>query len=239
LDLGPLKDLIRLIRTTFRGCGVRSAYRYLARDYTRYSRSQVRQAYVEMGILRKVPARRVRTTDSRSTERRFPDLVKGLKLEGPNHVWVGDVTEFPVGGRSVYLVLLMDAFSRKILGWALSTRNDTALALRALETALATGRPLIHHTDQGTPYGSKRYVERLEAMGIRSSMAQRGKPEDNGKAERLNRTLKEEEIRLGEYRGLAEASQAIEEYVLKYNERRIHQALGYRTPSRVHRGDTP
>jgi putative transposase len=234
MDLLPLKNLIRVIRTTFRGCGVRSAYRYLVRDYTRYSLREVRQAYVEMGILGKVHPRRPRTTDSRKTERRFPDLVKGLTLTGPNHVWVGDVTEFRIGSRSVYLVLLMDAFSRMILGWALSSRNDTELAMQALEMALATGKPHIHHTDQGTPYGSKLYVAKLEDYGITSSMAEQGRPKDNAKAERLNRTLKYEDIRLSEYRNLAEASQGIQAFVLKYNTRRMHQSLKNQTPNQIH-----
>jgi putative transposase len=238
VDLEPLKALIRVVRVTFPGCGVRKMYAYLVRDYTRYTRQQVRRAYVEMGLLGKVRPRRIRTTDSSRTEQRFPNLLKGLVLTGPNHAWVGDVTFLRVGMRFAYLALIMDAFSRAILGWALSTRNDTALARRALEMALETGRPKLHHTDQGGPYGSDAYVARLQSLKVQISMSSAGKPEENGKAERLNRTLKEEEIYLNEYRNLGEATSAIDLFVRKYNQQRLHQALGYKTPSQIHGGET-
>lgn len=236
-DLGPLKELILTLRVSFPGCGVRKMYFYLVRDFTRYSRSQVRKAYQELGILGKARPRKVRTTDSSKTEHRFPNLLQDLVLSGPNHVWAGDVTYVRVGARFAYLALLMDAFSRFVLGWELSFRNDTALILSALKMALKAGRPQIHHSDQGGPYGSQAYVARLKGLKVRISMAGAGKPEENGKAERLNRTFKEEEIYRNEYSSLEEARRAIGAFVSCYNERRLHQALGYKTPSQVHYGE--
>jgi transposase InsO family protein len=216
-------------------------HRYLVRRYTSYTRSQVQRAYHELGILGKARVRKVRTTNSASTERRFVNRIKDLAIVRPNQVWVGDVTYIRVGTAGAFLALLMDAFSRMILGWSLSLSNDTSLAKEALEMALKTGSPEIHHTDQGSPYGSAAYTKRLHSLGIRSSMSQPGKPEDNGRAERLNRTIKEEEVYRNEYRTVAEAKHAIELFISKYNHHRLHQALNYRTPSEVHRpkGDTP
>lgn len=235
VDLEPLKELVRTLLVSFPRTGVRKMWHYLVRYYTRYSRKQLRQAYLELGLLRKTHPRKPRTTDSRFTENRFPDRVKGLSPERVHQVWVGDVTCFRIGSRFVHLALLMDAYSRMILGWALDSSNDGRLARRALEMALEYGNPEIHHTDQGAPYGSTRYLEILRKAGALSSMSEAGKPEDNGKAERLNRTIKEEEIQISEYRNLAEAELAIQEYVQRYNNLRIHQALRYKTPKEVYK----
>lgn len=231
-DLGPLKEAILALRVTFPGCGVRKMYHYVVRDFTRHSRSQVRRVYLELGILGKPFPRIPRTTNSKHTESRFPNLVKGLKVERPNQVWVGDVTYIRIGRRFAYLALLSDAFSRTILGWALSFHNDTILAKAALAMALESGKPEIHHTDQGSPYGSSAYLAMLGPT-VKSSMAAPARPEDNGQAERLNRTVKEEEVRIAEYQTLEQARQGIREFVQKYNTQRLHQALGYRTPSQL------
>lgn len=241
VDLTPLKELIRTVRVTFPGCGFRKMHRYLVRHYTSYPRSQVQRAYVELGILGKAQVRKVRTTNSESTERRFANRIKDLAIVRPNQVWVGDVTYIRVRTAGAFLALLMDAFSRMILGWGLSLVNDTMLAKEALEMALKTGSPEIHHTDQGSPYGSAVYTKRLQSLGIQSSMSKPGKPEDNGRAERLNRTIKEEEVYRNEYQTVAQARHAIEHFIQIYNHQRLHQALNYRTPNEVHRlqGGTP
>lgn len=233
-DLGPLKELVQTLRVTFPRTGVRKMWHYLVRHYTRYSRSQVRQAYLELGLLEKPRPKKPRTTDSRFTENRFPNRVKELRVERVHQVWVGDVTCFRVNGRLVHLALLMDAYSRMVLGWAIDPSNDGRLAQRALEKALEWGTPEVHHTDQGSPYGSNAYRNVLERFGTLSSMSAAGKPEENGKAERLNRTLKEEEIQICEYRDLQDAKDSVQSYLQTYNNMRIHQALGYRTPREVY-----
>jgi putative transposase len=233
VDLSPLKELILTVRVTFQNAGVRLMYHYLASYYTRYTRAQVRQAYVELGLLRKPPPARPRTTDSTNTEHRFPNLVKKLPIERVNQVWVGDVTYVRVGSRFAYLATLMDACSRMIVGWGLSFSNDTNLVKGVLLRALRMGHPEIHHSDQGGPYGSKAYVRILTEHSVIISMAAVGKPEENGRAERLNRTLKEEEVRLSEYQTFDQAVQSIDHFILIYNTMRLHQALGYRTPIEI------
>jgi len=238
-EMQPLKDMIRALRVTFPGCGARKMYYTLLRQSAFYTREQVRMAYAELGILGKARARKPRTTDSTNTKHRFKNLVKDLKLDRPNQVWVGDVTYIHVNSRFAYLALLMDAYSRFIVGWALSLSNDTSLVQEALTIALQSGCPEIHHSDQGTPYGSTAYTKILAAHGIRSSMSLKGKPEDNGKAERLNRTVKEEETYRSDYLSLSEAHEGITHYVLKYNTMRLHQAIQYKTPAELYHHTEP
>jgi len=157
-----------------------------------------------------------------------------LSIERPDQVWAADVTYLKILTRYAYLALLMDVFTRRIVGWALSLANDTALTVSALEVALSLGRsPEIHHGDLGANYSCNDYIKRLKARGIQISMAAAGAPYENGYAERLNRTIKEEEIRLGDYRDLQDASTGIEAFIARYNHERIHSSISYRTPSEV------
>lgn len=233
VDLQPLKALILTLRATFPRAGVRSMYHCIVSYSTRYSRAQVHQVYVELGLLRRPHPRKPRLTDSRNTERRFPNLLKDLVVERAGQVWVGDVTYVRVGRRFAYLALLMDSFSRMIVGWAVSFCNDTALVQEALSMAFKLGNPEVHHTDQGSTYGSKAYTKILLERGIRVSMAAVGRPDENGQAERLNRTVKEEEAQLCQYDSLQQADESIKDYICIYNTIRLHQALGYRTPAEV------
>lgn len=230
-EIGPLKVLVETLLVTLRGYGVRRMHQELRRMKVSATRSEVRRAYVELGRLKAPPARKkVRTTNSRHDERVYPDLVKGLKIERPDQVWAADVTYFRVKRRFAHLALVMDAFTREILGWSLSFANDAALTLEALRMARRSGRsPQIHHSDQGHNYAAKRYVLELGPL-TRVSMTDAGRPQDNGRLERLNRTVKEEEIYWSEYQDLEEARDALESFVDFYNERRIHAALRYKTP---------
>lgn len=229
--IGPLKVLIETLLVSLRGYGVRRMHAQLRRMKVAATRSEVRRAYQELGRLKAPPAKKkVRTTNSRHDERVYPDLVKGLKLERPDQVWAADVTYFKVKRRFAHLALVMDAFTREILGWSLSYANDTALTLQALRMAKGSGRsPQIHHSDQGHNYAAKRYVLELGPL-TRVSMTDTGCPQDNGRLERLNRTVKEEEIYWSEYQDLEEARKALQSFVAFYNQRRIHAALRYKTP---------
>lgn len=232
-DPEPLKILIRTLLVTLRGYGVRRMHEHLRQTKVACTRSQVRRAYAEMGLLKKPPKkRRVRTTNSRHGEAVYPNLVQHLKVSRPDQVWASDVTFVRLKRRFAHLALVMDLFTREILGWSLSLANDTALTLSALQAAKKQGRaPEIHHSDRGHNYAAKRYV--LELGATRISMAEAGRPQDNGHVERLNRTLKEEEIYWSEYRDLEEATASIGAYIEHYNRTRIHSALGYKRPNQV------
>lgn len=229
-DLEPLTRLVCALRVTFPQAGVPYMYELLRRHQVACSRREVRQMYVNLGILGKRPARRPRTTNSRHAHPTYPDLVKGVEINRPDQVWVTDVTYIRVSSRWAYLALIEDAYTRRIVGWAISKSNNILFCLEALDGALLTGTPEVHHSDQDNCYASPRYIERLLRVGAAVSMTATASPWDNGYAERLNRTVKHEEILLSDYQSMHEASQAIASWVELYNHGRPHSALNYCTP---------
>ena len=185
----------------------------------------------ELQLVGKPPKKGCRTTNSNHAFKRYPNRVEGLSIEQPNQVWVGDITYIRLGSEFVDLSVLMDVFTRSIRGWQLGRSLETDLTLVALKRALARGEPEIHPTDQGVQYAAKAYTELLENQGIAISMAAVGEPTQNGYAERLMRTIKEEEVDLSEYRNFAEAYEQIGEFLEEvYTKKRIHSSLGYLTP---------
>lgn len=232
-DLGRIKLVIEHWRVTFPTAGFVLMYQLLRRHRVVCTRAEVRRAYNELGYLRKRPPRRTRTTDSRHEHERYPNIVKNLQVKRPDEVWVADTTEFKVRGKTAYLALVEDMFTRRVVGFALSHSNNSELTCEAVEMALQFATPEIHHTDQGKTYASERYTRRLLRLGVVLSMAAAGCAWENGYAERLNRTFKEEEILRSEYESLAEARSSIGAYVKLYNQSRLHKSLGYKTPSEV------
>ena len=148
-----------------------------------------------------------RTTNSEHPYPRYPNLVAGLKITHPEQVWVSDITYIRLRQGFVYLAIIMDVFTRSIRGWCLSRSLDQELTLVALRGALATGVPEIHHSDQGVQYAAYAYTDLLKTHGIQISMAAVGKAEENGYAERVIRTIKEEEVDLAEYLDFKDACQ--------------------------------
>ena len=204
----------------------RTPYRY------RINRKRVQRLMRQNGLLRPVKPAKCRTTNSQHPYPRYPNLVTGLEIKRPEQVWVGDITYIRLGQGFVYLAVIMDVFSRAIRGWNLSRVLDTGLTLTALRTALKAGAPEVHHSDQGIHYAAKEYVEQLVQYQVQVSMAAPGRPEENGYAERLMRTIKEEEVDLSEYHGFADARTQIGRFIEDvYMNKRIHSALGYLTPS--------
>src|SRR5262249_22603095 len=178
------------------------------------------------------PARRRRTTDSRHDFPRYPNLVERLEVIRPDQLWVADITYVRLRDEFVYLAILMDVFTRRVRGWELVRILDQGLTLAALKRAMRNGRrPVIHHSDQGVQYAATAYTDLLAGCGVAISMAAVGKPEENGFAERLMRTIREEEIDLSEYRDFADAHGQLGRFLDDvYNRKRIHSALGYLTP---------
>lgn len=165
---------------------------------------RVRRWMDELGIHGAPPTRRRRTTNSNHSFPRYPNLVQDLEITRPDQVWVADLTHIRLRREFVYLAVLMDIFTRSIRGWHLRRNLDQTLTLAALERALVVATPAIHHSDQGLQYAATAYVEHLQRLGVTLSMAAVGEARENGYAERLIRTIKEEEVNLTEYHDFAE-----------------------------------
>jgi putative transposase len=175
---------------------------------------------------------RYRTTDRQHPYPRYPNLVADLEITRPEQVWVCDVTYVRLGKGFVFLAIVMDVFTRAVRGWNLGRNLDTELTLVALQHALSLCVPEIHHSDQGVQYAAQAYTDVLKQYGIQISMARQGKPEENGYAERVMRTIKEEEVDLSEYLDLDDARRQIGCFIEDvYMTKRIPSALGYLTPA--------
>lgn len=197
----------------------------------RVNAKRVRRWMDELGLTGAPPARKTRTTNSQHSFPRYPNLVKDLKTQRPDQVWVADITYIRLRNEFVYLAVLMDVFTRSIRGWNVSRDLDQGLTLAALERALVVAVPKIHHSDQGVQYAATAYVERLHKLGVQLSMAAVGEPRENGYAERLVRTIKEEEVDLSDYQDFRDARGQIGHFIdAVYNLKRIHSSLGYLTP---------
>lgn len=196
------------------------------------NRKRVQRLMTEMGLQRPVKRRKTRTTNSQHDFPRYPNLMADLKPSRPDEVWVADITYVRLARDFVYLAVIMDVFTRCVRGWHLSRSLDRELTLTALRRALADHVPDIHHSDQGVQYACSDYADLLTEYKVQISMAAVGKPEDNGYAERLMRTIKEEEVDLSEYTDFHEAYRSIACFLEEvYTRKRIHSALGYLAPA--------
>ena len=228
----PLREALLRLAGQWPTYGYRRLAVMLRREGHEVNGKRVRRLMHELGIAGQPPARGPRTTDSDHDFPRYPNLVGGLEVVRPDQVWVADITYIRLSQEFVYLAVLMDVFTRAIRGWNLDRSLEGALTLVALRRALGRGRPEIHHSDQGVQYAATAYTELLAGEGIAISMAAVGKPEENGYAERLMRTIKEEEVDMSEYEDLADARRQIGRFLDGvYNTKRIHSALGYLTPA--------
>lgn len=175
------------------------------------------------------------TTDSNHTRRVYPNLAQDMVLTATDQLWRADITYIRLRDEFVYLAVILDAYSRRVIGWALDRTMEDSLTLTALRMALARRevRPgLVHHSDRGSQYASNDYTDLLKANGIEISMSRKGNPWDNAACESFMKTLKYEEVHRSEYRDLAEARASIREFLEKvYNHKRLHSALGYLPPA--------
>ena len=177
-----------------------------------------------------------RTTQSLQGEKPWRNLIENLEVSREDQVWVADMTYVRLKGRFIYLALLMDVFTRVIKAWQLGPHLSQSLTLKPLKEAFCHSVCEIHHSDQGVQYLSKAYIATLQAHGVEISVARRGRPWENGYAERLIRTLKEEEVHLNDYQNITEARDRIGQFITQvYHQKRPHSALGYLTPMEFQR----
>jgi len=202
-----LQEAIRNVAGQYPTYGTRRITHQLRRPPYRYpvGRKRIQRLMRSMSLLRPVKRVKIRTTNSEHGFPRFRNLMEGLVVSYPDQVWVADITYIRLKQSFIYLAVLMDVFTRAIRGWHLSRSLDQNLTLNALQEALVQHCPEIHHSDQGIHYAFKNYIQVLQTHQVQISMAGVGKPEENGYAERLMRTIKEEEVELSEYNDLDDA----------------------------------
>ena len=185
----------------------------------------------ESDLLCQVKLKRVTTTNSSHCLSVYPNLIKDMVISRLNQIWNADITYIRIQTGFVYLAAILDACSRRVIGYAISTNIDTALTLKALRMAIDNRHPapgIIHHSDQGVQYASREYVEELKSHGFEISMSRKGNPYDNATMESFFKTLKYEEVYLCEYKTLADVMNRLPHVIEKvYNIKRLHSALGY------------
>ena len=232
-----VRDAIQRIALSNRRYGYRRIAAQLRRDGLVANHKRVLRLMRRDNLLclRKRPFVPV-TTDSRHSWRVVANLARGVVLTGLNQLWVADITYIRLAEEFAYMAVVIDAFSRRVVGWALDLHLRADLAVAALEMAIAERRPqpgtLIHHSDRGIQYACRDYMSLLEAHGIQPSMSRVGSPYDNAQAESFMKTLKQEEVDGRDYRNLDEARAAIGIFIEQvYNRQRLHSALAYRPPA--------
>lgn len=170
-----------------------------------------------------------------SNNKKYPYLLRGVKITVPNQVWSTDITYIPLRGGFLYLTAILDWYSRYVLAWRLSNTLDVGFCLEALDEALNQGKPVIFNTDQGAQFTSQEFTKVLEKQGIQISMDGRGRALDNVFIERLWRTIKYENVYIKKYENGVEAKKGLKEYLTFYNDKRIHQSLNYKTPRELYK----
>ena len=217
-----------------RNYGYRRVTRELRQQGLAVNHKRVARIMAEDNLLALRRRRFVATTDSQHPLRVYVNLAARMELSGIDQLWVADLTYIRLREQFLFLAVILDAFSRRVVGWALDDSLETGVALAALRQALESRRPaagLVHHSDRGVQYAAKEYVALLLQHAITPSMSAAGNPYDNAKCESFMKTLKQEEIYTRQYRDRADLKAHIAEFLEQYyNRRRLHSALNYRSP---------
>lgn len=229
-----LRDEMQKVALEWPSYGSRRMTRELKARGWDVNRKRVQRLMREDNLLCVRKRKFVVTTDSAHGLKVYPNLAESMILTGVDQLWIADITYIRLEEEFVYLAVILDAYSRRVIGWHLSDGLDDSLTLTALRMALAhrVVRPgLVHHSDRGVQYASGDYTDVLKANGIDISMSRKGSPWDNAACESFMKTLKSEEVYRSEYRNLVDARVRVGEFLEKvYNEKRLHSALDYRSP---------
>ena len=229
-----MRDAIQKIALKMPAYGYRRVTAELRRQGGTVNHKRVLRIMREDNLLCLRRRKFVVTTDSKHKLPVYPNLAKDLKVTGLNQLWVADLTYIRLQFEFVFLAVILDAFSRKVIGWALERTLEATLTIGALKMAIRCGRVepgLVHHSDRGSQYADSGYTDLLKDHGVEISMSRRGNPYDNAKAESFMKTLKYEEVYRSEYRDLTDARNQIRRFIEDvYNQKRLHSALGYSSP---------
>jgi transposase InsO family protein len=230
-----VRDLIEAIVLEFSRYGYRRVTKALHRQGLRVNHKRVLRVMRQNDLLCRPRRRWVKTTQSDHPYPVFPNVTRNLVTTSVDQVWLADITYIRILTAFVYLAVILDMHSRKTLGYAISSRVDTELTLRALRMALRDRNPpreCIHHSDRGVQYACHEYVDLLREYGFHISMSQKGNPFDNAMVESFFKTLKSEEVYLWEYQTLADVEKRIPYFIEEvYNQKRLHSSLGYLSPN--------
>ena len=232
-----LRDAIEAVQVDFARAGYRTVQHYLQRRGRRVGERRIRRVMKDFSLHAQIQRAFVRTTDSDHAHRVYPNRLPGKCVSGINQVWVSDLTYIRIENGFVYLAVILDLFSRKVIGWSISRRIDAELALGALRQAIQTRQPpagCVHHSDRGVQYLCKDYVALLKANKFEISNSAKGNPYDNAFAESFMKTLKYDEVHLANYETYLDVLENLPSFIEEvYNEKRVHSGIDYLTPSEL------
>jgi putative transposase len=233
VDDTALVEAMHALKDEFEAYGWRRMQAALGQQGWVVNHKKLKRLMREQGLNARRRRRYVTTTDSDHDQPIFPDRTKDMIVDGPDQLWVADITYVAVAVGFVYVAVIMDAWSRRIIGYAMSRRIDARLTLAALDAAIALRQPppgCVHHGDRGSQYAAEKYRDRLREARLVGSMGRRGNPYDNAMMESLMKTLKVEGVYPLDFETAEEVAEQFPAFVEKYNARRLHSSLGYLSP---------